>query len=119
MFIDGLLFSLQKVRSRKKMLPHMPDEVSGELRASQDAGMTDRSQEEQNGKKAAFSPIKDGRLLIRMIFSSYMNWLLLALPAGFVAGILKANPGLVFTLNFLALLPLALILGGKQCALGI
>jgi len=46
-----------------------------------------------------------------MLLSSYTNVLLLAIPVGLVAGALHASPTLVFVSNFLALLPLALILG--------
>lgn len=65
-------------------------------------------------KDTAFTPLKDARLLLRMIFSSYLNLLLIALPAGIIAGVVNAHPATVFTLNFLALLPLALILGGMS-----
>lgn len=54
---------------------------------------------------------KDVKYLARMIWSSYLNVLLLAVPLGIIAGAFKLPPILVFSANFLALIPLALILG--------
>lgn len=58
-----------------------------------------------------FAPLSDLSHLGSMLLSSYLNVLLLAIPVGLTAGALGANPTLVFVANFLALLPLALILG--------
>jgi hypothetical protein len=54
---------------------------------------------------------RDVKFIWRMLSSSYLNLLLLAMPIGILGGILRAPPLLVFSSNFLALLPLALILG--------
>lgn len=54
---------------------------------------------------------RDVKFIWRMLSSSYLNLLLLAMPVGILGGILRAPPLLVFSSNFLALLPLALILG--------
>lgn len=53
----------------------------------------------------------DIRYLARMIWASYLNVLLLGVPLGITAGALNLSPILVFSANFLALIPLALILG--------
>jgi hypothetical protein len=54
---------------------------------------------------------RDVKFIWRMLSSSYLNLLLLAMPIGILGGMLHAPPLLVFSSNFLALLPLALILG--------
>ncbi|EFN54061.1 hypothetical protein CHLNCDRAFT_36262 [Chlorella variabilis] len=46
-----------------------------------------------------------------MLTSSYINVMLICLPIGLWAGITEANPTLIFTMNFLSLIPLALFLG--------
>jgi len=43
--------------------------------------------------------------------SSYVNILLIFVPLGIIAGALKWNPNAVFVLNFLAIVPLAALLG--------
>lgn len=53
----------------------------------------------------------DVRNIFDMIRSSKLNILLLAVPMGITGGILGWPPIIVFVANFLALLPLALILG--------
>jgi len=59
----------------------------------------------------AFSPMSDMMHLLHMLYSSRLNILLLAIPLGIVSGIYGWSPMIVFASNFLALLPLALILG--------
>ncbi|KFA61516.1 hypothetical protein S40285_04549 [Stachybotrys chlorohalonatus IBT 40285] len=44
------------------------------------------------------------------LLSSYVNFLLIAVPIGLLAGILNWSPTAVFTLNFLAIIPLAAVL---------
>jgi len=44
------------------------------------------------------------------IASSHINWLLVFVPVGIVAGAIGANPSLVFLLNFLAIIPLATVM---------
>ncbi|WPT13173.1 hypothetical protein PSENEW3_00001017 [Picochlorum sp. SENEW3] len=63
------------------------------------------------GAPGGFSPWSDIVHLIQMLGSSKLNILLLAVPVGIAGGILKWSPSIVFAANFLALLPLALILG--------
>ena len=46
-----------------------------------------------------------------MIFTNYLNILLLCAPLGIVAGLKGWSPSIVFTANFVALIPLALLLG--------
>ena len=46
-----------------------------------------------------------------LIFADKTWYLLIVMVAGFLAGIMKASPGLVFALNFIGLIPLARILG--------
>lgn len=46
-----------------------------------------------------------------LLTSSYVNCLLIFVPLGIAAGIMEWGAVTVFTLNFLALVPLALILG--------
>mmetsp|Transcript_31238 Transcript_31238/g.56706 ORF Transcript_31238/g.56706 Transcript_31238/m.56706 type:complete len:477 (-) Transcript_31238:3378-4808(-) len=55
--------------------------------------------------------IRDYTAMKEIVFSSYINLLLLCLPLGIFAGCYHWNPVLVFFLNFLSLIPLALILG--------
>lgn len=59
----------------------------------------------------AWAPLSDARHLSHMIRSSILNVLLLAIPIGTYAGLTGLSPSLVFWANFIALLPLALILG--------
>jgi Ca2+:H+ antiporter len=47
----------------------------------------------------------------RFLFESYINWLLVFVPIGLVAGFYDAGPTLVFSTNFLAIMPLAALLG--------
>jgi Ca2+:H+ antiporter len=46
-----------------------------------------------------------------LIFADKTWYLLIVMILGFIAGIVKASPGLVFALNFIGLIPLARILG--------
>ncbi|GFR44006.1 hypothetical protein Agub_g5152 [Astrephomene gubernaculifera] len=48
---------------------------------------------------------------LKEILSNWINLLLLVVPLGIVAGALKWSEAYVFSLNFLALIPLALVLG--------
>ncbi|KAG2499474.1 hypothetical protein HYH03_002421 [Edaphochlamys debaryana] len=48
---------------------------------------------------------------LKEILSNWMNVLLVAVPLGLAAGYLKWDAAWVFSLNFLALIPLALVLG--------
>jgi Ca2+:H+ antiporter len=57
------------------------------------------------------SPMKDARAIWGLLMSSYMNVLLLAAPLGFAAHFLGWSALWRFGLNFLALVPLALLLG--------
>ncbi|ATY59405.1 calcium ion transporter Vcx1, putative [Cordyceps militaris CM01] len=44
------------------------------------------------------------------LLSSYVNFLLVMVPVGIIAGILDWNPTAVFTINFFAIIPLAAVL---------
>ncbi|KAG2499052.1 hypothetical protein HYH03_003237 [Edaphochlamys debaryana] len=55
--------------------------------------------------------VKDYLALKEIFLSSYLNILLICIPLGWAAALLKWSPVTVFSLNFLALIPLALILG--------
>ncbi|KAK9448839.1 calcium/proton exchanger [Limtongia smithiae] len=46
-----------------------------------------------------------------LLLSSYVNVLLVFVPAGIAVGVLEASPFLIFGLNFLAIVPLAALLG--------
>lgn len=59
----------------------------------------------------AFSPMSDLMHFLHMLYSSRLNILLLAIPLGIISGMYGWSPMIVFGSNFLALLPLALILG--------
>jgi Ca2+:H+ antiporter len=48
--------------------------------------------------------------LITILFSSYVNILLVFLPLGIIAGALEWTPIVVFVFNFLAIMPLAALL---------
>lgn len=43
-------------------------------------------------------------------YASHLNWLLLFVPLGFLAAVLRASPTLVFMSNFIGMVPLALLL---------
>ncbi|KAL6778899.1 CAX1 [Auxenochlorella protothecoides x Auxenochlorella symbiontica] len=58
-----------------------------------------------------WSPGSDARCIGLMLVSSYINVLLACIPVGILAGALGWSPTLVFIMNFLALVPLALLLG--------
>jgi hypothetical protein len=58
-----------------------------------------------------WAPKSDLHTTRHMITNSWVNLLLLCLPLGFFAGATNGAPGLVFGANFIALIPLALILG--------
>jgi hypothetical protein len=58
-----------------------------------------------------WAPRSDIYFISHMIWGSIINVLLIAIPIGIASGITAASPTLVFWSNFLALLPLALILG--------
>ena len=58
-----------------------------------------------------WSPRSDAHYLWHMIMGSVLNVLLLAIPLGVGGGFMGYSPSLVFWSNFMALLPLALILG--------
>jgi hypothetical protein len=44
------------------------------------------------------------------ISSNVINWLLIFVPLGIVAGAIGSNPALVFVLNFMAIIPLAAVM---------
>jgi Ca2+:H+ antiporter len=46
----------------------------------------------------------------KVLASNYVNVLLVFVPAGIIAGVLHADPTLVFALNFVAIIPLAALL---------
>lgn len=49
------------------------------------------------------------------MYSSYINYFLIFVPIAIVFSILDASPTVVFTLNFIAIIPLAKLLGfGKS-----
>ncbi|KAH7624753.1 putative Ca(2+)/H(+) antiporter [Nannochloris sp. 'desiccata'] len=58
-----------------------------------------------------WAPRSDIYFMSHMIWGSLINILLVAIPIGIFSGMTGASPNLVFWSNFLALLPLALILG--------
>lgn len=58
-----------------------------------------------------FAPRTDARAVWHMLTSSFLNILLICMPIGIWAGATGASPNLVFSTNFLALIPLALFLG--------
>lgn len=45
------------------------------------------------------------------LYSSYINYFLIFVPISIVFSILDASPTVVFTLNFIAIIPLAKLLG--------
>jgi Ca2+:H+ antiporter len=45
------------------------------------------------------------------IFSSYINYFLIFVPIAIVFSVLEASATVVFTLNFIAIIPLAKLLG--------
>lgn len=45
------------------------------------------------------------------MYSSYINYFLIFVPVAIVFSILDASPTVVFTLNFIAIIPLAKLLG--------
>ncbi|GAX72836.1 hypothetical protein CEUSTIGMA_g291.t1 [Chlamydomonas eustigma] len=53
----------------------------------------------------------EARLVGRLLSSSYLSVLLLFIPLGIAGGFLHWNPQLVFGLNLVSLIPLALVLG--------
>ncbi|KXZ52875.1 hypothetical protein GPECTOR_8g256 [Gonium pectorale] len=55
--------------------------------------------------------VRDYLALKEIIFSSYFNILLVCVPIGYASALLDWGAVTTFTLNFLALIPLALILG--------
>ena len=57
------------------------------------------------------SSLHDVQVVKDMIFSSYWSLLLFSLPIGFLAGHFHWGPVSVFFFNFLAIIPLALLLG--------
>jgi Ca2+:H+ antiporter len=58
-----------------------------------------------------FAPVSDAKAISGLILSSWLNVLLLSVPFGFVAQFLNWPAAWRFGLNFLALVPLALLLG--------
>jgi hypothetical protein len=58
-----------------------------------------------------WAPRSDIYFVSHMIWGSIINILLIAIPIGIFSGMTGGSPSLVFWSNFLALLPLALILG--------
>ena len=57
------------------------------------------------------APVSDARAVLELITCSYLNLMLFAVPLGWAAHIWHGGPVLVFTLNFIGLIPLALVLG--------
>ena len=103
--IEKMMFSLSNV-------PSFRTGSSSEI-VLNDGGDRTRYPGEGRRKKApGFWALRsDTYFLSHMIWGSYINILLIAIPVGIFSGFTGASPTLVFWSNFLALLPLALILG--------
>jgi Ca2+:H+ antiporter len=69
------------------------------------AGLTDE-EPESTEKTLKHKPFTIGNQLRATILNSWLNVLLLAVPAGFVVNYLDLNPIVVFFVNFGAILPL-------------
>jgi Ca2+/Na+ antiporter len=107
--IEKLLFNLHAAKSRRSLLS---ERTLSDTEAGGGEGGGGRAGSEAASVTArAFAPASDARHLLRMLRSSYLNVLLLAIPLAIISGALKASPVLVFSASFTALLPLALILG--------
>ena len=55
-------------------------------------------------------PSKTARIIYQVLASNYVNFLLVFVPLGIIAGALRWSPTAVFVLNFLAIIPLAALL---------
>jgi Ca2+:H+ antiporter len=65
----------------------------------------------RHASPGVWAPLSDARAMGNMLTSSYLNILLLCLPIGIWAGLAGKGALMVFSMNFLALIPLALFLG--------
>ncbi|KAI7838604.1 hypothetical protein COHA_007612 [Chlorella ohadii] len=65
----------------------------------------------RHASPGTWAPRSDAHAMGNMLTSSYLNILLLCLPIGVWAGLAGKGALLVFSMNFLALIPLALFLG--------
>jgi Ca2+:H+ antiporter len=64
----------------------------------------------RDAETSLWSPLNSLRLLWATVSSNFSNVLLVFVPLGIVAGAIEASPTIVFTFNFLAIIPLASIL---------
>lgn len=104
----GFPFDLQEVKMRRlhAQMGLSADAESAPMHAGCYSELGDQGEQSCLG-----TLVSDTRNLIDMVASSKLNILLLAVPLGIAGGILRWPPVVVFVANFLALLPLALILG--------
>lgn len=94
--------SLKFINAMKKPMPSLPEQLA---QPSMHEGRTKWTRRTiQRCKKDAMS-------MYFMLTSSFMNVLLLFLPFGFAAQYFNWGSTLIFTFNFVALIPLALVLG--------
>ena len=104
------LWRLARIRSRAFRA------ASNELRARRVLSAVMSFATEDDGEDhpepaGLFAPVADALVLWRSITRSYMSLLLLAVPLGLTGYALKWDSLLIFVLNFVALVPLALLLG--------
>lgn len=106
----GFPFDLQEVRM-KRLQAHRRS-AEGDTGPSPGMGQySELGNGEDDIQSCIGTFLSDTRNIIDMIGSSKLNILLLAVPLGIAGGMLGWPPVVVFVANFLALLPLALILG--------
>jgi Sodium/calcium exchanger protein len=105
--IEKIMFSLSNV-------PSFRNGISTELSPEECDPTSCRYVSDGSRRKkppGLWAPRSDIYFISHMIWGSLFNILLIAIPIGIFSGMTEASPTLVFWSNFLALLPLALILG--------
>jgi hypothetical protein len=109
--IEKMMFSLRDVPSFSIGSTELPTSGDYEHDPITCACLTDGRIRHKKRAPGMWAPRSDIYCLSHMIWASVINVLLIAIPIGIFSGMTGASPILIFWSNFLALLPLALILG--------
>jgi len=108
--IERMMFSLSSVPSYGAgSFPEFSDHE--EFDPSSPSHVADGHIRQKKKAPGMWAPRSDIYCIAHMIWGSVINILLIAIPIGIISGYTGASASLVFWSNFLALLPLALILG--------
>jgi hypothetical protein len=100
------------------VLSDLADASYGSINTPSKANATDRRKRDKRGsfrvdinRCLQWEQLRDGIAMGLQGYNSKLNWLLICVPFGILSGLLHLNDEATFLLNFLGMIPLAMILG--------